>query len=406
MTLGGLVAFMAIVLACAAAAIRRRDAFYALMSFVVVVFAGIQIYQYGLHLATFAGNADGLVLFVGVLLLAAMILIRGGLPASLEDRLAYGPRYPERAFERKLVEARKPFWVAARAGDPSMAEKARWRPLLTARAPSPAWELLADHVAQGDEDYAARAAAGADQDWLPWGARNDQVGAEWAELRAPLQGQRLKREPIVRRTAALAGAVSTVLLVAGFFSVPMAILSIQPEGRAAVVPAGPPAGRVYLAPIGDFPVAKLEELAAFYAVRYDLQVGVLTPEELIPVNPARNQINADGIVTVLSLSYPESFDPNNLVIGVLDQDMYIPARAEQRFAFGQVGERFAVISTFRMTAVTGPFGDLVEQARLRKFITRYIGTAYFGLPRVPDPNSVLFDDILSRDDLDNMGEDF
>ncbi len=406
MTLGGLVGFIVIALACAAAAIRRRDPSFAAMTLVLVLVAGALVYRQGLDLTTFVGNADGLVLFVGALLLAATVLIQYGLPAPIEDRLAYGPTYPERAFERNLVEARKSFWIAAQAGDASMAEKARWRHLLTARAPSPAWKSLADNLAQGDEEYAARAGVGAEQDWLPWSARNDQIGREWAELRAPLQAQRRKREPIVRRAAGLAGAASTVLLIAGFFSVPMAMLSIQPEGRAAFVPAHPPARRVYLAPIGAVPVAKLQELAAFYSERYDLRVSVLPPEELIPVNPARNQINADGIFTVLALSYQESFDANSLVIGVLDQDIYVPSRPEWRFAFGQVGERFAVISTFRMTAVTGPFGDLVEDARLRKFVTRYIGFAYFGLPSSPDRNSVLFDTILSRDDLDSMGEDY
>jgi hypothetical protein len=405
-TIAGLLGFIAFGLACAAAAVRRRDAFYAVMTFVLVLVAGILVYRQGLGLTRFAGNADELVLFAGALLLAATILVRSGLPASLEDRLTSGPTYPARAFERKLVEARKPFWVAARAGDPSMSEKARWRPALTARPPSPAWEALADHVAQGDEEYAAKASAGADQEWLPWGARNDQIGAEWAELRAPLQEERLKREPIVRRVAALAGAGSTVLLVAAFLSVPMAILSIQPEGRAAVVPAQPPGRRVYLAPIGDVSVAQLQEVTAFYAVRYDLQVGVLPPEQVIPVNPARNQINADGIGTLLALSYPESYDANNLVIGVLGEDVYVPSRPEWRFAFGQWSDRFAVISTYRMTAVTGPFGDLVEQARLRKFVTRYIGFAYFGLSSSPDPHSVLFENILSRDDLDGMGEDY
>ncbi len=44
--------------------------------------------------------------------------------------------------------------------------------------------------------------------------------------------------------------------------------------------------------------------------------------------------------------------------------------------------------------------------RLRKMVTRDIGLLYFGLPLSTEPRSVLYNNILSVDDLDGMGQDF
>jgi predicted Zn-dependent protease len=163
---------------------------------------------------------------------------------------------------------------------------------------------------------------------------------------------------------------------------------------------------VYLAPIGTFPTADLDELVGFYAVRYDLDVKVLAPAPTIPPTPARNQIDARALGALLRSVYPEAADPKDVIIGVLSEDIYQPALPDLHWVFGATGDRVAVISTYRMGTGNGLLGDAREQTRLRKMVTRYIGFSYFGLARSQDPYSVLYDNILGPFDLDVMGEDY
>ena len=133
---------------------------------------------------------------------------------------------------------------------------------------------------------------------------------------------------------------------------------------------------------------------------------MLAPAPIVPRDPARGQINAEGLVAVLQTTYAEASDPNDVVIGVVGEDMYAPARPDWTFSFGIYGEHLAVISTSRMQETGGPFGGLQTSARLRKFVTRYIGFLFFRLPASTDPHSVLFDPVLGLPDLDRMGEDY
>lgn len=43
-------------------------------------------------------------------------------------------------------------------------------------------------------------------------------------------------------------------------------------------------------------------------------------------------------------------------------------------------------------------------SRVRKMITRYIGLLYYALPMNDDRTSLLYNNILSLDDLDNLKE--
>jgi len=409
MTLGGLVGFLAIALAFGAAAVRTRDSFNVASSLVVLAFAVLLTVRLGLDATRFVANVDQLVMVVGALLLAVAITLRNGLPASIEDRLMHGAAFREWAFDRSLAKARRPFMDAARARDESMHAKARWRHLLTARPPSPAWASLADRVARGDEEWALRAGSGAAQHWLPWAARNDEIGRDWAALRAPLQAQRSAREPIVRRVSWLVTAASAVSIVAGVLNVPTGIRSLPPAGRAALVPEPVMSGGVYLAPLGGFPAAELEGLIEFYAERYNLPVGVLPPAEIaaVPRDPTRNQLSSEDLIGGVVARYPQAVLGNLVVIGVLPADMYSRGRPDWRFVFGTWSEaHLGVISTARMGARLGPFERQIELARLRKMLTRYIGFMYFGLPESTDPKSVLYAPLLSLDDLDTMGEEF
>jgi predicted Zn-dependent protease len=95
------------------------------------------------------------------------------------------------------------------------------------------------------------------------------------------------------------------------------------------------------------------------------------------------------------------------VIAVTSEDLYVRSRPDWGWAFGLRDDgHLAVVSTARMEAAPGLVGDRLEDTRLRKMVTKDIGVLFFGLDQSPDPTSVLFNNILSVDDLDAMGEDF
>jgi hypothetical protein len=200
--------------------------------------------------------------------------------------------------------------------------------------------------------------------------------------------------------------VATAAVVVGLLTLGMGAVSGPPSGRADVVPQAPAGRQVFLAPMGATSVSALQALASFYSARYGLSVTVLPAAPIIPRDPSRGQINAEGLVAVLQSTYAEASNPNDVVIGVVGDDMYAPARPDWNFSFGIYGDHLAVISTWRMEAGPGPFSGIQSSARLRKFVTRYIGFVYFGLPASTDPHSVLFDPVLGLDDLDRMGEDY
>jgi predicted Zn-dependent protease len=196
--------------------------------------------------------------------------------------------------------------------------------------------------------------------------------------------------------------------VIGFGGVATGITSLPPGGRASVVPIHPPGRTVYLAPLGGPAAADLQDLADFYKVRYDLDVGILPPAPVPAslVDPVRRQMAAEDLIGLLPSLYPEAADPNSVVIGVLPGDIYIRGVPEWRWAFSnRAAGHLAVVSTAQMNA-RGPFGASVAASRLRKMVTRNIGVLYFGLPLSDDPRSVLHAEILSVADLDRLAEDY
>lgn len=53
-----------------------------------------------------------------------------------------------------------------------------------------------------------------------------------------------------------------------------------------------------------------------------------------------------------------------------------------------------------------PANDELLERRLRKIVLKNIGILYYWLPTNYNPNSALYDDINSVEDIDKMGEDF
>ncbi len=408
MTIGGIVGILALAGAFAAAAVRRRDAFWAAIAGVLLVLLALGVARSGIDPA-FVRDADGVVVVVGGFLMAGVVALGLGLPKSMEDRLLLGDMLPAWTFDQAVIRARQPFVAAAQVGDESAAGKAHWRHTVTVPAPNSDWASLADGLEEGDVEWVDRRRAGATaEDWLPWQTRTVQLSADWVALSGPVADRRRSRAAIVSGTFRVGIIAAWVCFVIGFAGVPTGLASRAPGGRATIVPVHPPGRSIYLAPLGGISTAELQDLADFYAVRYDLDVGILPPAP-VPAgleDPARSQVAAEDVIERLPSIYPEAADPKNVVIGVLPTDMYVRGIPEWRWAFGNRADgHLAVVSTARMHA-TGLFGASIAASRLRKMVTRDIGVLYFGLPLSDDPHSVLYREILSVPDLDRLGEDF
>lgn len=408
MTIAGIAAVTVLAGAFAAAAIRRRDAFWAVTALGLVIGEVLRVVSSGVD-PTLITDASDAAIIAAAFLLAGVVVLGMGLPASLEDRLLLGDMLPEWAFDQALIQARQPFLDAARVDDEAVHDKASWRPMVTLPAPNDAWAELADGLSRADLEWSDRqrngAAAG---EWLPWQARTERLIADWEALRTPAADRRLARATIVTSVFRIGAIAAAASLVVGFLIIATGSARGAPEGRAAIVPAHPPGRTVYLAPLGGFPTAELQDLADFYAVRYEISVAILPPAP-VPEgleDPARGQLAAEDLIELLRVTYPEAADPNRVVIGVLQADIYVRDIPEWRWAFGNRQDgHLAVVSTARMRS-GGLFGDNLVATRLRKMVTRDIGVLYFGLPLSNDPRSVLYFEILSLEDLDSLGEDF
>ena len=169
--------------------------------------------------------------------------------------------------------------------------------------------------------------------------------------------------------------------------------------------------KIYFVQIGEMGSVHLDTLRAYYKQRYDLTIEVLPPIGLEPVvvDERRRQLIAEELIELMKRRYPEhARNPQAILIGITEGDMYI-REVDWRFAFARRdGERFAVVSSARMDPVNFGFlpDDELLQARLRKMLTKNIGILYYKLPQKSDRKSVMFGPILGVDDLDSIGEDF
>lgn len=407
MTIDTAVGLVGLSLAFGAAAIRSRDLFWALFSFALLGLVGLRVAQFGLDTAQLVENTDQLLIFVGMLLMAATITASMGLPQSIQDRLIYGGAAGIARFERALREARRPFLEAAATWDASTADKANWRAKVDVDPPSEDWKVLADRVAVADAGWAEYMSTGDPRELQDLALKD--LYAKWVALRTRDLGHAVKRGRRAIRLGWLAFGLAATLIVSGSLDLTNGLFSGPPSGRAPVVPAAPPNRTVQLAPLGAFPRADLEELVSFYAERYGLRVEILEPTAIPTAarDVVRDQLVAEALIEVIRGAYPEARDASQVVIGIINEDLHIRERPDWNWAFGMATEgHLGVLSTARMGPEPGPFGHQLESARLRKMVTKYIGILYFDLPLSGDPRSVLFNRILGVPDLDSMGEDY
>jgi predicted Zn-dependent protease len=172
------------------------------------------------------------------------------------------------------------------------------------------------------------------------------------------------------------------------------------------VPSPPVDREIYLAPIGDFPRDEADVLVAHYLDKFELTIEVLpsipVPDEAMDAE--RGQLIAERLIDAIAANQVLAEDPDAVVIGLTNVDMYIAAR-DWNYAYGLRSRgTFAVVSSARMG---DGFADEARQhQRLRKMVTKNIGILYYGLAVSDDPRSVLYRDILGPQDLDYASEDF
>lgn len=170
-------------------------------------------------------------------------------------------------------------------------------------------------------------------------------------------------------------------------------------------------GAVYLVPLGKPQSILSASLLSYYREKYGLELRVLTPVPLLPWtrDEIRKQLIAEELVEAMKRAYPQfAIDPDAILIGVTDEDMYI-SEMSWRYAFSwRQEERFAIVSTARMDPAFSkePADPKIVEARARKMITKDIGLLHYRLQPSYDFSSALYDYIDDVEDLDDMGEDF
>ena len=213
--------------------------------------------------------------------------------------------------------------------------------------------------------------------------------------------------------AELAVAIFAVVVLVGYVVMLGSVGPRPAPDDIAVAPASPigvpspPVDRaIYLAPFGDFPREDADALVAHYLVKFDLAIEVL-PSIPVPetaMDADRDQLIAERLLDAIATTDVVASDPDAVVIGLTDVDMYI-ADTTWGYAYGlRSGGTLAVVSAARMDA--GFATEERRHQRLRKMVTKNLGILYYGLGVSDDPRSVLYRDILGPDDLDYASEDF
>jgi YD repeat-containing protein len=211
---------------------------------------------------------------------------------------------------------------------------------------------------------------------------------------------------------ALAIAVVILLLAV----LPRIIDGLQLRGASASHPGANmadlvPRGPLYLVHLGEPTTLDLQAFRAYYAQTLGLDVTVLPPLALDPADfdSRRRQFVAERVIASMRRSVPDvAKDPKAILIGVMEQDMYI-AKYSWNFAFTlRADERASIVSSARMQPsdnTSSADADLLI-SRVRKMVTKNIGLLVYGLPLSNDPTSVLYRNVGGVEELDVMQEQF
>jgi len=197
------------------------------------------------------------------------------------------------------------------------------------------------------------------------------------------------------------------LIVAASVAIALATGVIRRPGSVATTRTLPAPIRdsVVLVPIGTFPVDTARSIGDRLGGQYGIPISVASPIPLDPaaIDPGTGQYVAESVVQRIGASHPE-WQNRVLVIGLMVDDMRIESVPNWRFAFAyRVGSGVAVVSAARMSRYLD-VGESARWNRLAKMVTRQIAFLYWGLKPTVDASDLLYDNILSVDDIDRLSD--
>jgi tetratricopeptide (TPR) repeat protein len=169
--------------------------------------------------------------------------------------------------------------------------------------------------------------------------------------------------------------------------------------------------KLYFVPLNHYSAAAVTKLVNFCKEKIGVEPTVMQPVPfaLTTIDKKRQQVIAEEAVELMRVKYRDLVaDPNAVVIGLTDEDMYIRNRNWQ-WAFGYwTQSRFGVISSARMNPANlgGASDDVLTESRLRKMVLKNIGVLFYLYPVNYDPKSVLYNEVHDVKDIDKMSEDF
>lgn len=192
----------------------------------------------------------------------------------------------------------------------------------------------------------------------------------------------------------------------------VALLVLRPGAAMGETPPLKGVGKVYFVPIGQFSSPSMPQLMVYYKRTFGLTIEVMSglQFESSVLDFDRRQVIAEELIALMKRQYPQlANDPQAILIGITNVDMYIRQMVEWQWAFSFRQEgRFAVVSSARMDPGNWdlPPDSALLHTRLQKMISKNLGILYYRLPESKDRSSVVFGPILGLDDLDSIGEDF
>ncbi len=193
---------------------------------------------------------------------------------------------------------------------------------------------------------------------------------------------------------------------------PVLTPSVTTEPKKAVSEELRGRGTVYLIPLGKADAVSVSLLADAFRRKYALEIHQLPAMDLPPwaSNASKKQLVAEDLVAAMKLNYPKlAADPSAVLIGITDEDMYIQ-KLNWSYAFSfREEERFAVISTARLSEDEDGKRSLNAadlQKRTLKVLSRDVGILYYRLQPSRDYRSILYQELEAPSDLDEIGDDY
>jgi predicted Zn-dependent protease len=202
-------------------------------------------------------------------------------------------------------------------------------------------------------------------------------------------------DPELRRERLVAVVVAVVI---GLSALAVAARPGSASGPRRTLPRASN-GHVLIVPIGAVPdvAAMAQSVAAEYHLDIQVAPAIAAPPSAFDV--ARNQYASQDLIGAMVSAHPASGSGAPILVALTSSDMYIRG-VDWNWAFAErEAGRLVVISTARMTSLVVDRGSLT-----RKMLVRELGFVCFQLAATSDPRDLMFQDVLSVDDLIRMDD--